>query len=73
MTKQTPADAAEIDAQIDEYLAPLLEMHDDEAIRIARYLALKLSTLQAGIELIHAELAQLRACVDRIERNQTLN
>lgn len=60
MKKKQP----ETDAEIDEYLAPLMEMHDDESIRIARYLALKMSTLQAGIEMLHQQVAALAAALE---------
>lgn len=58
-------DNAHIDAEIDQYLAPLLDLHDDQAVQIARFLALKLSDLQHGIELVLANVAELRACVAR--------
>ncbi|MBK8583854.1 MAG: hypothetical protein IPL86_19200 [Flavobacteriales bacterium] len=68
MKKQRRQTDAQIDAVLDEYLEPLLEMHDDESIRIARYLALKLSVLQVAIEKVHADVAQLAACFERIEK-----
>ncbi len=52
---------------IDAYLQPLLSLDPSDSIRIAEFLAIELTVLRKGIEKVHADVAELRACIDRIQ------